>query len=150
MLFFFKVSFFSESGCPYSIKNLNKYHLPDRILLQTYNFESEPKSNVDDISINTNVSTRPYQKIKLKRGRPCKKIILSGKIGTINENKKPIKKSNKKTNQLEKRIKYEKKLKKEIRESVYLTKIYNTTDIFKTVGFKVDSKLVYGNYLELK
>lgn len=43
-----------------------------------------------------------------------------------------------------KRARYWLKMKENIRESVFLTKVYTKNDLFKTVGFKIDSKLAIG------
>lgn len=114
----------------------------DRLQLQ-YELKTEPvvkphKSEVSAPAIKIN---------KLKRGRPCKSRVESPQTASDKVVTKLIEAKNAK--RLAKREKNWLKLSESIRESVYLTKVYNTNqDFFKTVGFKIDSRLVIGNVVD--
>ena len=91
---------------------------------------------------NQSASSSQHPTLKLKRGRPSKKLVndltVSAAVAAAQQ-----KLGSGVVKQRRRRGKHLSKLKENIRESVYLTRVYtSSTSFYETIGFKIDSRLV--------
>lgn len=87
---------------------------------------------------NQSASSSQHPTLKLKRGRPSKKLVNDLAVADAQQ-----KLGSGVVKQRRRRVKHLSKLKENIRESVYLTRVYtSSTSFYETIGFKIDSRLV--------